>query len=68
MKKGATVLTGGSPHQQLNAQGGHFFQPTVLSGVTRDMLPFSQETFGPVVPLFKFTTEQEAIDLANDTE
>jgi succinate-semialdehyde dehydrogenase/glutarate-semialdehyde dehydrogenase len=68
VKKGAVILTGGKPHAQLNARGGTFFEPTVISGVTRDMLPFRQETFGPVVPLIKFSTEQEAIDMANDTE
>lgn len=68
MQKGAVVLTGGNAHAQLNAQGGTFFEPTVLTGVTRDMLPYQQETFGPVVPLIKFSTEQEAIDMANDTE
>ena len=68
VQKGAVVLTGGKAHAQLNAQGGTFFEPTVLTGVTRDMLPYQQETFGPVVPLIKFSTEQEAIDMANDTE
>jgi len=68
VKKGATLLVGGKPHAALNAQGGTFFEPTVLTNVTRDMLPFTQETFGPLVPLIKFKTEQEAIDMANDTE
>ena len=66
--KGAKVLTGGKPHDALNNEGGFFFEPTVLCGVTKEMLPYNQETFGPVIPLIKFSTEQEAIELANDTE
>ena len=59
--KGAEVKTGGK------GLGGNFFEPTVLSGMTREMLIFSEETFGPVAPLFRFDTEAEVIDLANDT-
>ena len=59
--KGAEVKTGG---KRLD---GNFFEPTVLSGMTREMLIFSEETFGPVAPLFRFDTEAEVIDLANDT-
>ncbi len=66
--KGATILTGGKPHHQLNRDGGSFYEPTVLIGVTRNMLPFKQETFGPLIPLLKFKTEEEAISIANDTE
>ncbi|MCM0082032.1 NADP-dependent succinate-semialdehyde dehydrogenase [Geomonas sp. Red32] len=62
--KGARVLTGGKRH----ALGGTFFQPTVLAGVTPQMLVAREETFGPVAPLFRFKTEQEAIQMANDTE
>lgn len=61
--KGATVLTGGALH----SEGGTFFQPTVLSGVTRDMLVASEETFGPVSPLFRFSDTEEVIAAANDT-
>lgn len=60
---GGQVLTGG----QRNAKGGFFFQPTVVTGVTRDMLVAQEETFGPLAPLFKFDTEDEAIAAANDT-
>ncbi|GCA52324.1 glutarate-semialdehyde dehydrogenase DavD [Sinorhizobium sp. KGO-5] len=60
--KGAEVVLGG------NAQGGLFFQPTVLTGVTIDMKIAREETFGPVAPLFKFETEQEVIETANNTE
>ena len=61
---GAKVLVGGQPHRL----GGTFFEPTVLAGATREMLIARQETFGPVAPLFRFETEEEAVALANDTE
>eukprot|EP01040_Poterioochromonas_malhamensis_P003096 gene3096-3293_t len=67
VSKGAKVLIGGKPHD-INKDGGFFFEPTILSNVTKDMLPFKQETFGPLVPLISFKSVQEAIDLANDTE
>jgi succinate-semialdehyde dehydrogenase/glutarate-semialdehyde dehydrogenase len=63
-QKGAQVVAGGSRH----ALGGTFFEPTVLANVTTDMAVSNEETFGPVAPLFRFRDEQEAIDLANDTE
>ena len=62
--KGATVTLGGQPH----ALGGTFFEPTILTGVTSDMAVATEETFGPVAPLFKFDTEAEAIAAANATE
>jgi succinate-semialdehyde dehydrogenase/glutarate-semialdehyde dehydrogenase len=62
--KGARLLTGGEPH----ALGGTFYQPTVLTEVTPQMRMAREEIFGPVAPLFRFKTEQEAIDMANDTE
>lgn len=61
---GGSVIEGGGPHER----GGLFFQPTVVAGAERSMKIFSEETFGPVAPLFKFETEDEAIALANDTE
>ena len=61
--KGATVECGGRPH----SLGGTFFEPTVLTGVTRDMRVFTEEIFGPIAPVVRFTTEEEAIALANDT-
>jgi len=61
--KGATVTTGGHRH----ALGGTFFEPTILTGVTRDMLVTNDETFGPVAPLFRFTDEEDVIEQANDT-
>ncbi|MDO5657786.1 MAG: NAD-dependent succinate-semialdehyde dehydrogenase [Paracoccus sp. (in: a-proteobacteria)] len=63
VKGGGKVLTGGESHDK----GGSFFQPTVLTGVTQDMKVATEETFGPVAPLFKFETEEEAITHANDT-
>jgi succinate-semialdehyde dehydrogenase / glutarate-semialdehyde dehydrogenase len=60
--KGARVVVGG---QRI---GERFYQPTVLSGVTSEMLCAREETFGPVAPVFRFETEAEAIQLANNTE
>jgi len=64
IKKGGKVVIGGKRH----SLGGSFFEPTVVSGATRDMLAFKEETFGPFAPIFKFSTEAEAISMANDTE
>nr|WP_298097830.1 NAD-dependent succinate-semialdehyde dehydrogenase [uncultured Shinella sp.] len=64
VSKGARVTVGGRP----DARGGLFFQPTVLTDVTPDMQVAREETFGPVAPLFRFKTEEQVIDLANDTE
>ena len=62
--KGAKVTVGGERH----CLGGSFFQPTLLTGVTTAMAVAREETFGPVAPLFRFSTEDEAIHMANDTE
>ncbi|HEX6112364.1 MAG TPA: NAD-dependent succinate-semialdehyde dehydrogenase [Geminicoccaceae bacterium] len=62
--KGAKVLTGGKRH----ALGGQFYEPTVLSECTEDMVITREETFGPVAPLYKFKDEAEVIRLANKTE
>ncbi|MFI8609733.1 NADP-dependent succinate-semialdehyde dehydrogenase [Pseudomonas sp. NPDC077649] len=64
LEKGATVLQGGKPH----ALGGHFFEPTVIAGVTADMRVAREETFGPLAPLFRFSDEAEVVRQANDTE
>lgn len=64
VSKGAAVVVGGERHER----GGNFFQPTVLAGVTTDMLVAYEETFGPLAPVFGFDTEEEAIQMANDTE
>jgi succinate-semialdehyde dehydrogenase/glutarate-semialdehyde dehydrogenase len=62
--KGAKVLAGGKRH----ARGGRFYEPTVLSECSKDMLISHEETFGPVAPLFRFKDEDEVVRLANDTE
>ncbi|MDK9558002.1 NAD-dependent succinate-semialdehyde dehydrogenase [Marinobacter sp. M216] len=62
--KGAKVVLGGKAH----ALGGTFFEPTILTDVSQDMLVASEETFGPVAPLFRFDTEEQAIAMANDSE
>ncbi|VTJ51857.1 Hypothetical predicted protein [Marmota monax] len=64
ISKGATVVMGGKRHQF----GKNFFEPTLLSSVTRDMLCAHEETFGPLAPVIKFDTEEEAIAIANATE
>lgn len=64
LSKGARVVVGGKRH----AMGGTFFEPTVLADVTTDMVVTREETFGPVAPLFRFKSEDEAIQMANDTE
>ncbi|MDP1911276.1 MAG: aldehyde dehydrogenase family protein, partial [Hyphomicrobium sp.] len=60
---GAEVVTGGKPSKL----GGNFYEPTVLTGVTPQMKVAREETFGPVAPLFRFKTEEEAVRMANDT-
>jgi succinate-semialdehyde dehydrogenase/glutarate-semialdehyde dehydrogenase len=64
VKKGAKVVTGG----KRAPQGGSFFEPTVLTDVTTDMVITKEENFGPVAPLYRFKTETDAIKMANDTE
>lgn len=64
LAQGANVTTGG----RRDGQGDLFFQPTVLTDVTSSMKVAREETFGPVAPLFRFETEEEVIELANDTE
>ena len=50
------------------ARQGSFYAPTVISGATTDMKIFREETFGPAIPLFKFSKDEEAVQLANNTE
>jgi len=64
VKRGASIVTGGQRH----AIGGNFFQPTILANVPNSADIFREETFGPVAPLFRFKTEEEAIRMSNDTE
>jgi succinate-semialdehyde dehydrogenase/glutarate-semialdehyde dehydrogenase len=63
VSKGAQVITGGKAH----ALGGTFYEPTVITGATTEMLFAQEETFGPVAPLFRFKTDEEAVRIANDT-
>jgi succinate-semialdehyde dehydrogenase/glutarate-semialdehyde dehydrogenase len=62
VSKGGKVTVGGKKLK------GQFFEPTVIAGATADMLCAREETFGPLAPIFKFKTEQEAIEAANNTE
>jgi succinate-semialdehyde dehydrogenase/glutarate-semialdehyde dehydrogenase len=64
LAKGAHIITGGKRH----ALGGNFYEPTILGDVPRSADIFRDETFGPVAPLFRFYTEDEAVEMANDTE
>jgi succinate-semialdehyde dehydrogenase/glutarate-semialdehyde dehydrogenase len=64
VKKGAKVVLGGKRH----ALGGRFYEPTLLTEVTPDMKISHEETFGPVAPLYRFKTDDEAVKLANDSE
>jgi succinate-semialdehyde dehydrogenase/glutarate-semialdehyde dehydrogenase len=61
---GATVAAGG----EFGEGDSHFVEPTILCNVTEDMRIFREEIFGPIAPIFKFSTEEEAISMANDTE
>ncbi|MEJ0070605.1 MAG: NADP-dependent succinate-semialdehyde dehydrogenase [Pseudomonadota bacterium] len=64
VKKGAKVVMGGKRH----ALGGTFYEPTILSNVDTQMAVTREETFGPVAPIFRFKTEDDAVRMANDTE
>jgi succinate-semialdehyde dehydrogenase/glutarate-semialdehyde dehydrogenase len=64
LTKGARIATGGKRH----ALGHGFFEPTVLTGVTPDMKVAKEETFGPLAPIFSFSSDEEVVRLANDTE
>ncbi|WP_175104548.1 NAD-dependent succinate-semialdehyde dehydrogenase [Pararobbsia alpina] len=64
LEHGAKVVTGG----KLHALGGTFYEPTVITGVTQSMKFATEETFGPVSPLFRFSTDAEAVEMANATE
>ncbi|KZD00483.1 MULTISPECIES: NAD-dependent succinate-semialdehyde dehydrogenase [unclassified Thalassospira] len=62
--KGGRILTGGKRHEK----GGSFFQPTVIADATREMTVFREETFGPMAPLIRFKTDDEVLEMANDSE
>jgi succinate-semialdehyde dehydrogenase/glutarate-semialdehyde dehydrogenase len=64
LAKGGQLVTGGKRH----ALGHSFFEPTVITGVTPAMKVAKEETFGPLAPIFRFHSEEEAIQMANDTE
>lgn len=64
VSKGAKIETGGRAPEA----AGFFFEPTVISGATREMMFSRDETFGPLAPIFVFETEEEAVALSNDTE
>ncbi|SOC30688.1 NAD-dependent succinate-semialdehyde dehydrogenase [Thalassospira xiamenensis] len=64
LSKGGRVLTGGKRH----AKGGSFFEPTVIADANRDMLVFREETFGPMAPLIRFHSDDEVLEMANDSE
>jgi succinate-semialdehyde dehydrogenase/glutarate-semialdehyde dehydrogenase len=64
LEKGGKIAVGG----KRDARGGLFFQPTILTGITSAMKVAKEETFGPVAPLFRFQTEEDVIEMANDTE
>lgn len=62
--KGGRIITGGKRHER----GGTFFEPTVIADATTDMVCATDETFGPLAPIFRFSTEEEAIEMANASE
>lgn len=64
LEKGARLITGGQRH----ALGGTFYEPTIIADATQDMQVTREETFGPLAPVIRFETEEEAVSLANDTE
>lgn len=64
VEKGATVLVGG---EGTTGNDAYFYNPTVLTGATEDMLVMNEETFGPVAPIMSFKTDEEAVKLANDS-
>ncbi len=64
LKKGGKLMAGGKRH----ALGGKFFEPTVIAEATNDMLCATEETFGPMAPVFRFTDEAEVIERANNTD
>ena len=64
LSKGGRVVVGGNRH----ALGGTFFEPTIIADATAEMMMAREETFGPVAPLFRFETEDEAVAMSNDTE
>ncbi|KAJ1682901.1 hypothetical protein LUZ63_021879 [Rhynchospora breviuscula] len=68
LSKGAQLYYGPPPPESLPTEGGFFYPPTILTGLKDDMQICSEETFGPVAAIRKFSTEQEAVELANDSD
>jgi succinate-semialdehyde dehydrogenase/glutarate-semialdehyde dehydrogenase len=64
VSKGGRILTGGKRHEK----GETFFQPTVIADANRDMIVFREETFGPMAPLIRFHSDDEVLEMANDSE
>ena len=67
IEKGATLLCGGEPLTLDGMEKGHFYSPTVLSNITPEMKIYREETFGPVAPVIIFDSEEEVLEMANDT-
>lgn len=67
IQKGAKLLVGGKKPEGEQFKNGYFYEPTILAHATHDMKIATEETFGPVAPLFDFETEEEAVGLANNT-
>lgn len=68
ISKGAILICGGKHNHKSSVEHvGHFYEPTILDNVTKDMAIFYDETFGPVIPIITFSSDEEAIELANDT-
>lgn len=63
--KGATIVTGG---RALPAHGKLYYEPTIITGITKDMRLYTEEVFGPVVSIFRFSTEEEGLSIANDSQ
>ena len=66
--KGATLHCGGQRLTHNGLDKGFFYAPTVLSGITKDMIIYTEETFGPVAAIMTFDNDQEALEMANDTQ
>ena len=65
LQKGAQLRIGG---KALSDSSGYFFEPTIITGASKDMLLAADETFGPLAAIFNFSSEEEVVELANDTE
>lgn len=68
VEKGATVVAGGKTYEEDGCENGFFYSPTVLKGVNESMIIANEETFGPVAPILSFTSDEEIIEIANDTD